>query len=553
MRVWVLVVVAIVAACTGPTPERADVVLTNVNGATMTDAGLVRFDTVAIAEGRFVAIGSASDLLVRFAGASVRDGRGLNMLPGLIDAHGHVSSLGVVTESINLAGVDSLSDALTIVDDFADEHPDRQWITGRGWNQVLWAGGEFPTREHLDSVESERPIWLGRIDGHAAWGNSAALAAAGVDRETADPPGGRIIRDENGEPTGVFIDAAMNLVEDAIPANTDADIARYFEAALTELARLGITSVHDAGVSLQETRVLRSLADSGRLTVRIYAMLSGAGDVLDGFGEPLIDYADGRLSIRSVKLYADGALGSRGAALIEEYADEPGNRGLLFGDEHTIASLIQKSNTAGFQANVHAIGDLANRVVLEAFADVQGGQPSPLRNRIEHAQIVPVELIADFARLGVIASMQPTHATSDMNMAEDRIGSLRIRGAYAWRTMLEAGAILAAGSDFPVESANPMFGLHAAVTRTDHQGLPEGGWYPQQALTREEALRAFTIDAAFAAHQENELGQIAPGFRADFILLDRDYWTMPAAELYSLSPVETWVGGERVYERRNPQ
>ncbi|MEM8983772.1 MAG: amidohydrolase [Pseudomonadota bacterium] len=549
MRVLLIVTGLAVAACTGPTPEPADFVLTNVRGATITADGLQRFDTVAIADGRFVATGAAADLLARFANAPITDGGGRSMLPGLIDAHGHVSSLGVVTESINLAGVDSLTEALSIVRDFAGEHPDRQWITGRGWNQVLWEGGAFPTRQQLDAIEPDRPIWLGRIDGHAAWGNSAALAAAGVDRDTIDPAGGRILRDENGEPTGVFVDAAMDLVEAAIPANSDADVARYIEAALAELARLGITSVHDAGVSLQETRVLRELADANRMPVRVYAMLSGAGAVLDGFGEPLLDYADGRLSIRSVKLYADGALGSRGAALIDEYSDEPGNRGLLFGDEDTIASLIRKSNEAGFQANVHAIGDLANRVVLQAFAEVQGNKPSPLRNRIEHAQIVPVELIGDFAKLGVVASMQPTHATSDMNMAEDRIGSLRIRGAYAWRTMLEQGAILAAGSDFPVESANPMYGLHAAVTRTDHSGAPVGGWYPEQALTREEALRAFTIDAAYAAHQENELGQIAPGFRADFILLDRDYLTMPAAELYTLSPAETWVAGERVYAR----
>ena len=539
---------AFAGCASGGGGDRADYLITNVHGISTTATELREFEAVAVRDGRFVAVGTTAELERRFVGTPVKNGGGRALIPGLIDAHGHVSSLGKLMENVDVAGITSLAATLAAIETYAGQHPEQRWVTGRGWNQVLW-DADFPTRADLDAVVADRPVWLNRIDGHAGWANSAALDAAGVTAATADPPGGRIVRDVDGEPTGVMIDAAMQLVEAALPADGPQDSARHIENALTALAGLGITSVHDAGVTLQETVVLRELADAERLPIRVYAMLAGAGDVLDSFGEPLVDYADGRLSIRSVKLYADGALGSRGAALIDDYSDEPGNRGLLFGDREQISGLIRKANEAGFQANVHAIGDLANRVVLEAFANVQNNQPSPLRNRIEHAQVVPLELIPQFAQLGVIASMQPTHATSDMNMAEDRVGSLRIRGAYAWQTMLDSGAVLAAGSDFPVESANPMFGLHAAVTRTDHSGQPVGGWLPGEAMTREQALRAFTVAAAFAAHQEQDIGQIEPGFRADFVLLDRDYLTLPAAELYALSPVETWVGGERVYAR----
>ncbi|MEM7279415.1 MAG: amidohydrolase family protein, partial [Pseudomonadota bacterium] len=318
-------------------------------------------------------------------------------------------------------------------------------------------------------------------------------------------------------------------------------------AAGNELLSLGITTVHDPGISAREARVMKTLAAEGVLPIRIYAMLAGAGSELDAWGEPLLDFADGMFAVRAVKIYADGALGSRGAALIDEYSDEAGNSGLLFADGQELGDAIAKSNEAGFQANVHAIGDLANRVVLDGFERVQNGQASAHRNRIEHAQIVALEDIPRFAELGIIASMQPVHATSDMNMAEDRLGGERIKGGYAWRRMLDAGVRVASGSDFPVEYPNPMLGLHAAVNRTDTAGNPMGGWYKDQALSRAEALSSFTEEAAYAGHQEADLGRLASGYRADFIVVDRDYFEIPAGEIWQIKVLETWLGGERRY------
>jgi len=309
-----------------------------------------------------------------------------------------------------------------------------------------------------------------------------------------------------------------------------------------------MTGMHDAGINITEAEVLMSMADDNELDMRIYAMLSDAGKNLDAMGKPLKGYGNDRLDIRTVKLYSDGALGSRGAAMIAPYSDDPENRGLPFNTQDELDSYVQKANDMGFQVGIHAIGDLGNRMALDAFEKVQGGKRSPLRNRIEHAQIIALEDIPRFAELGVIAAMQPTHATSDMNMAEDRIGPERIPGAYAWRRLLDSGAIVAGGSDFPVEKSNPFLGLYAAVTRQDGAGMPEGGWYRDQALTRAEALRSFTLDAAYAAHQEDRLGSLEAGKWADFIIVDRDFFEIPAAQIDDIRVLQTWVGGQRVYD-----
>jgi hypothetical protein len=310
----------------------------------------------------------------------------------------------------------------------------------------------------------------------------------------------------------------------------------------------GITGVHDTGISIDEAEVYMSMADDNALDLRIYAMLSDAGENLDAMGKPLVGYGNDRLDIQSVKIYIDGALGSRGAAMLEPYSDDVENRGLAFMGADDLHAAVNKANSMGFQVGIHAIGDHGNRMALDAFARAQNEQPSKLRNRIEHAQIIALEDIPRFAELGIIASMQPTHATSDMNMAEDRIGPERLMGGYAWRRLLDSGAIIASGSDFPVELPNPFYGLYAAVTRQDRNGLPAGGWYAGEALSREEALRSFTLDAAYAAHQENRVGSLEPGKWADFILIDRNYFTIPADEIDDIQVLETWVAGKRVFD-----
>jgi predicted amidohydrolase YtcJ len=341
----------------------------------------------------------------------------------------------------------------------------------------------------------------------------------------------------------------MDLVEKHVPQPSKDDIRVTYLKAIESLVALGLTGMHDAGISIAEAEVLISMADNAELDMRVYAMISDAGPNLDAMGKPLKGYGDDRLDIQSVKLYSDGALGSRGAAMIEPYSDDAENRGLAFWTQQELDGFVKKSNDMGFQVGIHAIGDLGNRMALDAFEKAQGGEPSPLRNRIEHSQIIAPEDIARFAKLGVIASMQPIHATSDMNMAEDRIGADRIEGGYAWRRLLDSGAVIASGSDFPVELPNPFLGLYAAVTRQDGGGMPEGGWYPDQALTRAEALHSFTLAAAYAAHCEDRLGSLEAGKWADFIVIDRNYFEVPAAEIDDIQVLETWVGGSRVYAR----
>jgi predicted amidohydrolase YtcJ len=389
---------------------------------------------------------------------------------------------------------------------------------------------------------------LRRSDGHAGWATGAAMRLSGIDDDTPDPTGGKIVRDRNGKATGVLVDNAMRLVEAHVPEPDKDRIRDAYATAAELLLSLGITGVHDTGINIREAEVYMSMADDGELAIRVYAMLSGAGENLDAMGKPLMRYGDDRLDISAVKLYADGALGSRGAALIDPYTDDVENRGLPFYTVSELSEFTQKANDMGFQVGIHAIGDLGNRIALDTYDRVQGGEPSPLRNRVEHAQIIALEDIPRFAELGVIASMQPTHATSDMNMAEDRIGPERIKGGYAWRRVLDSGAVLASGSDFPVELPNPFHGLYAAVTRQDRDGLPEGGWYIDQGLNRAEALHSFTLAATFAAHQEDRLGSLEPGKWADFIVIDRDYFHIPAAEIDDIQVLETWVAGKRMYD-----
>ena len=531
----------------------ADTALHNIGGYSSSGDGIVEFTVLVFDDaGRVVATGDET-VLAQFPDAERIDGGGRTVLPGLVDAHAHVMSLGFLKTSLDLTGVASVEAAVAAIAQYRKDKPHTRWITGRGWNQVLWPVKEFPTAAHIDTVVSDRSVWLRRIDGHAGWANSVALKQAGIDDDTPDPVGGKIIRDDNGHATGVLIDMAMDLVEIHVPKPDKAEGRAAISAAVDTLLSEGMTSVHDAGIDIVNAEIYMSMADDGDLGMRIYAMTGGAGDVLDAIGKPIYAYGNDRLEISSVKLYSDGALGSRGAAMIEPYSDDPENRGLPFWTQEELDAMVAKANGMGFQVGIHAIGDLGNRMSLDAFEKAQGGKPSPLRNRIEHSQIVTLDDIPRFAELGIIASMQATHATSDMNMAEDRIGPERILGGYAWRRMLDAGVTVANGSDFPVELSNPFHGLYAAVTRQGRDGEPEGGWYADQALTRAEALHSFTLAGAYAARQEDRLGSLEPGKWADFIVIDRDYFTVPAAEIDDIVVLETWVGGQQAYAREELQ
>lgn len=520
----------------------------NANGYTFSGDEVITFETMIIEDGKIINVGGSE--LSENPSGEVIDLEGKTVLPGLIDAHGHVMGLGYQELNVNLSGIESLEATLDTIKAYAEANPELEWIQGRGWNQTLWEENEFPTAADLDKVVDDRPVWLTRVDGHAAWANTKAMELAGISRETPDPQGGKVIRDRAGNATGVFIDAAENYINEIVPAPTDVERELALEKALEQLARMGLTSVHDAGMGVDTWNLYKEFADAGKMTSRIYAMIGGTGEAFDELSEngPINSYADDLLALRSVKISADGALGSRGAAMKEPYSDDPGNRGLLFYDQERLNEMVLKSVGNGYQTNIHAIGDRANDVVLNAFeaAREEYGDQG-LRHRIEHAQIVSLEDIPRFKDLDLIASMQATHATSDMNMAEDRVGPDRIKGGYAWQTFLDQGTVIANGSDFPVEHSNPFFGLYSSITRQDHEGNPPGGWYPEEALNREQTLRSFTIDAAYAAHQEDILGTLEPGKWADFVVIDRDFFEVPAIEIWQTQVLETWVAGEKVY------
>ena len=506
------------------------------------------------AQGRILAVGSARELQQRYPDAKRVDASGRTVIPGLIDAHGHVMGLGYALMRADLVDARDKDEVIARLRAFEKQLPPNAWLLGGGWDQNDWPGKTFPSAADLDAAFPERPVWLERVDGHAGWANSAALRAAAAKAPRPldgdwQPEGGRIER-VDGRPSGVFIDAAMALVGAVVPAPDATYRRQALEKATQAAVRNGLTGVHDMGVSRDDLALMKQFADEGRLPLRIEAYADGDSGALDDLcSTGLYRHAGGRLQMRGVKLYADGALGSRGAALLEDYSDDPGNRGLLVTEPAALESAMRKARGCGVQVATHAIGDRGNRLVLDAYQRVLGdAAKTDHRWRIEHAQVVAPEEFPRFAALGVIASMQPTHATSDMPWAQDRLGPVRISGAYAWQRLQGSGVKLALGSDFPVESVDPRRGLHAAVTRQDAHGHPDGGWRAEERLSAAEALRGFTADAAWAAHGEASVGRLAPGLRADFVILDQDPLAIPGEQLDDLHVRSTWVDGKAVYE-----
>jgi predicted amidohydrolase YtcJ len=538
---------AFAAALLASTSATADTLVTNINGIQVTaDGKLQRFRALTIRED-----GKVGQLLehperVRLANITAQvDGGGRTLLPGLIDAHGHVMGLGLAAIRLDLTGTSSLGDLQARLRDYATANREG-WVLGRGWNQELWPDKRFPIAADLDAVVADRPVALERVDGHALVVNTAALKAAGITATTKDPVGGKIERDARGNPTGLLIDAAMPLVESKIPPPSPAQREQALAKAQEALLSSGLTAVADMGTAVEDWSAMDALGRSGRLQLRIIGYAAGVEAMP---ARPVSWRYGDRLKLGGVKLYADGALGSRGAWLKQPYADKPDTRGLQFLTDAQLREQANRAAAAGFQLAIHAIGDAANAQVLSAYERLRLSYTGDRRWRIEHAQVVDPADIPRFARAGVIASMQPVHQTSDRTMAEARLGPNRLAGAYAWQSMLRSGARLAFGSDFPVESPNPFPGLAAAVSRQDMSGEPPGGWIPAERLSFEQALHAFTRGAAYAGFAEDRIGSLEPGKWADFILIDRDPTKVDAQSLARTQVLETWVAGKKVWER----
>ncbi|MFC3098586.1 amidohydrolase [Alteraurantiacibacter palmitatis] len=541
-------------ACVLATPAAAQTHFDNLEGISVSRDGRVdRFAGMVVSEdGRVLELLDFGDR-PRTSIAFRVDMEGRVVIPGIVDSHTHVMALGLSKLSLDLSDTTSLEDALARIAAYAEEYPLRPWLVGRGWNEERWGLGRLPTAAELDAVVGDRPVVLTRADGHAVWASSAALAAGGVTAQTADPAGGQIVRrggtgPGSRAPAGVLIDNAMQLVTAQIPPPraVDADLALH--EAQIEFFRHGVTAVADMGTSVEDWMTFRRAGDAGRLRLRIMAYADGVPAMLliGGPGPTPWLYED-RLRLNGVKLFLDGALGSRGARLKSPYADQPGHRGLSLLDGTQLRNLMSRASMDGFQVAIHAIGDAANQDALDAIAQLAEDFPGDRRWRIEHAQIVDPADIANFARHGIIASMQPEHQASDRLMAEARLGPDRLRGAYAWASIAATGAPLAFGSDAPVERADALSGLAVAISRTDAAGEPEGGWQPDETISREAALAAYTAGGAFAGFAEGRFGRLAVGERADFAVLSDDPLALNADGIRATQVLQTWIAGQRVW------
>lgn len=524
------------------TKDRVDLILHN-GVVYSVDSSFTSQEAFAVKDGKFVAVGSSEDILNQYEADSVIDAGGQAVFPGLYDPHSHFMGLGGKLNATDLVGTTSYAEIVERLKAFRADHPDREWLMGRGWDQNDWDDTRFPDKSLLDEAFPDIPVYLTRIDGHAALVNSKALEMAEVNASSKAEGG--LVQLKNGQPTGILVDNAQRLIGRVIPAATQEEKRQMLKAAEKACLALGLTTVSDAGLSRADIDLIDEMHKEGSLKIRDYAMISVSPENLDYY---LLKgpYQSDRLTVRSFKIYADGALGSRGACLLQPYADDA-STGFLLTPAATMDGYFARIADSEFQANTHCIGDSANRLVLDLYGKYLKGS-NDRRWRIEHAQIVSKPDVAKFGKYSIIPSVQPTHTTSDMYWADERLGPERIATAYAFKDLMKENGYIPLGSDFPVEAVNPLFGFHSAVARTDDNNYPDGGFQMENALTREEALRGMTIWAAKANFEDRTRGSIEPGKFADFVILQKDIMKIPLTEIRSVQVVRTVVGGETLFK-----
>jgi len=527
-----------------------------LNGRVLTmDDRILQVEALAVAQGRILSIGTTTEIRNSSPEAEVVDLGGKTVMPGIIESHGHLLSLGQSFLELNLVGVGTPQEAVNRVKDRIRATEEGEWIIGWGWDEGAWAKN-YPTNDELNKASPKNPVFLRGLHGFASWVNKRALEISGITDDTPNPESGEIIKNaKTGQPTGILTNKAQELVARFVPPLSQAQVEKALILALNECLKYGLTTVHEANTTAAMLEAFRSLKRKNKLTCRIYVMLDGTDNKLIEpyfIKGPEIDPGH-ILTVRCIKIFVDGALGSRGAALLEPYSDAADNKGVIVTSEDSLYQLTVQALKSGLQVAAHAIGDRANRITLNSFTRALTDFPDAKdhRLRVEHAQVVSIDDIAKFSPLGIVVSMQPPHCTSDMSWAEARLGPERTKGAYAWRSFLKTGIHLALNSDFPGETLNPFYGMYAAETRQTAAGQPEGGWYPQQCLSRQEVLKAYTVESAYSGFEEGIKGKILPGMLADFIVLSDNILSVPSQKLLTLRVMQTYIGGKLVYSQES--
>jgi predicted amidohydrolase YtcJ len=536
-----------------PSSSPADTIYINGHVVTM-DTKNPEVEAFAVGQGKILSIGNSEEIASAYPEADVVDLERKTVMPGIIESHGHLLSLGQSFLELNVEGIKTPGEVILKVNERVGNAPAGEWITGWGWDEGAWAKN-YPDNQELSAISPENPVYLRGLHGFACWANAKALELAGIDKDTPNPENGEVIKNpQTGIPTGILTNEAQDLLTRHIPPITVSQTEKALKLAIAECLKYGLTSIHEARTTKKMLEAFRSLRDKRELYSRIYVMLDCTEqDLIETYFEsgPVLD-PENLLTIRCIKIFVDGALGSRGAAMLEAYSDAPDVKGLVVTPEDEVFRLSKRALQSGLQVAIHAIGDHANRITLNAFqrALEENLNVKDHRFRLEHAQVVAVEDIPKFAPLGVVLSMQPPHATSDMPWAETRVGPERIKGAYAWRTFWDSGVHMTLNSDFPGETLDPFVGMYTAMTRQTPEGDPEGGWYPEQCLQRDEVLKGYTVEAAYSGFEENIKGKIVPGMLADFIILSGDILNIPIKEFLNLKVEQTYLGGELIYERQ---